>query len=507
MPMKVPSVRKSGYDPDGNFHLKFVNDSDAKIEMFWIDYEGTPQSYGTTAPGDAFEIDTNSEHPWLVCSETSCELACFCVSEDGEVRMSALNASAETDKETKEGYLVDGGDFAAGVSQTDAERIVRTNPGKTMGYCFAHSNPDCCWVKVPGTGFCEGGGWTTVLFSTHDTYSRAKRKQRQKMHNVLNPDVEEHGDICEWVNCGDSICCAAMGKTYEKFEMVDFKVFIERGCQDKFPDLLEELNKDFAEVCRLLPEKALGLLRAKTAVWINDVLKYPGADKPEVGAWCHWGPGFPVSRGDLAEKGGCVEVCQVEHYMLWRSSQPALLLHELTHAFHCHNRAEIGDIIDDAYKRAMASGLYDTSERMGRSSNSKPYGATNSAEFFAESSEAFFSSKRFRNDYFPYIHAGAFFMQRLKAQNTMSTFPCVPALVLYLSCENDVWLPQSSKPSIPSRTRCANKRGAWRVRICRAEARFRRVGWGSWQRFPKWKQNGCLRRPIKMGMECSVQES
>ena len=80
-------------------------------------------------------------------------------------------------------------------------------------------------------------------------------------------------------------------------------------------------------------------------------------------------------------------------------------MHELSHAYHCHNAAEIDQCIKSAYEQAMASGKYDSSEIMGSNqAGVKPYGAGNHMEFFAESSEAFFSSKRFRNDYFPYIH-------------------------------------------------------------------------------------------------------
>ena len=44
-------------------------------------------------------------------------------------------------------------------------------------------------------------------------------------------------------------------------------------------------------------------------------------------------------------------------------------------------------------------------ERVGRSVCEPHYAATNHREFFAECSEAYFSTGRFRNDYFPYIHA------------------------------------------------------------------------------------------------------
>ena len=71
----------------------------------------------------------------------------------------------------------------------------------------------------------------------------------------------------------------------------------------------------------------------------NDVLHYPGAPQPQRGAWTHWGSWFPESKGDLKEKGGCVEVCQTAHYLNWRGSQPSIMLHELSHAYHYHNNS------------------------------------------------------------------------------------------------------------------------------------------------------------------------
>mmetsp|Transcript_32782 Transcript_32782/g.53082 ORF Transcript_32782/g.53082 Transcript_32782/m.53082 type:complete len:207 (-) Transcript_32782:71-691(-) len=82
-----------------------------------------------------------------------------------------------------------------------------------------------------------------------------------------------------------------------------------------------------------------------------------------------------------------------------------MLLHELCHAYHNYRRpAGIQKILDEAYGKAMKTGKYATSERGGTGSNSKHYAATNSSEYFAEACEAFISSRRFRNDYFPYIH-------------------------------------------------------------------------------------------------------
>jgi Mlc titration factor MtfA (ptsG expression regulator) len=83
---------------------------------------------------------------------------------------------------------------------------------------------------------------------------------------------------------------------------------------------------------------------------------------------------------------------------------PNFALHELAHAF--HNRV-VKDSFDNAevkaaYEHAKASGKYDKVERWH--GNSRPntferaYTMTNPMEYFAESTEAYFS----RNDFFPF---------------------------------------------------------------------------------------------------------
>lgn len=110
-------------------------------------------------------------------------------------------------------------------------------------------------------------------------------------------------------------------------------------------------------------------------------------------------------QGDLAQKGNCVEICQCAHYVQWVSQQPAMLLHELSHAYHVLRLNDVDGIIKAAYEKAMASDIYETEELSGVARKSRPYCATNCAEYFAESSEAFWSSQRFHNDYFPYVHS------------------------------------------------------------------------------------------------------
>ena len=192
--------------------------------MHWIDYSGKAVPYQEVPPGGNWSQNTNTEHPWLVQKVADqSEVACFCCT-GGEVKLSDTVQPTEAQKETKAGFLAADGDFAAGVTQEEAERICRTNPGKTMGYCFNNANSDCCWVKVPGTQFCANDDWTTVTFSAQeDSTSRRRRRANQGRHNDQQGGPAIPAE-CTWSESGKSITCGAMNQTFDACEFEGFKV-------------------------------------------------------------------------------------------------------------------------------------------------------------------------------------------------------------------------------------------------------------------------------------------
>eukprot|EP00927_Polykrikos_kofoidii_P078484 TRINITY_DN75304_c0_g1_i1.p1 TRINITY_DN75304_c0_g1~~TRINITY_DN75304_c0_g1_i1.p1 ORF type:complete len:538 (+),score=81.55 TRINITY_DN75304_c0_g1_i1:35-1615(+) len=408
VPFTVPRDRKSSYDPQGDVSVNITNDTQDDVTICWINYDGHVQDAASIAAGEGWSQDTNSEHPWLI-QMCGSDLACVCFTRSADVRVSEILRSVQGGftREEKVGYLAGGGDFASGLSQKDAETSILANPHVTMGYTYLNDDPDSCWVKTTGTPFCEAEGWTAVVYTFDQraqTATQARQKRNQKRHNV----VDGGGGVCDssWkACCHDAITCEAMSKTYTPYDYGGFTFFIEDGCLEKHEALHGQITGDVEEITRVLPQDAIALLKAETCVWINDVLQYPSKDSPQFGAYCHWGAQWLQSMGDLAEKGSCVEICQASHYINWVRDQPALLLHELSHAYHCIRQAQVDEIIKHAYEEAMASGKYETEEMCGHAGSSKPYCAGNPAEFFAESSEAFFSSQRFRNDYFPYVHS------------------------------------------------------------------------------------------------------
>ena len=98
-----------------------------------------------------------------------------------------------------------------------------------------------------------------------------------------------------------------------------------------------------------------------------------------------------------------IEFTNVRIFEAETRRMPNFSLHELAHAY--HDRELDGGFdnaeIKAAYKKAKASGKYDRVERQdseGRKTVDRAYAMTNPQEYFAESTEAFFS----RNDFYPY---------------------------------------------------------------------------------------------------------
>ncbi len=80
-----------------------------------------------------------------------------------------------------------------------------------------------------------------------------------------------------------------------------------------------------------------------------------------------------------------------------------MLLHELTHAFHFRDIKRIDSIVKPVYAKALALGLYEEVPYI-LGGLKRHYALTDYKEYLAEMAEAYFSSGRFRNDYFPFTH-------------------------------------------------------------------------------------------------------
>ena len=79
---------------------------------------------------------------------------------------------------------------------------------------------------------------------------------------------------------------------------------------------------------------------------------------------------------------------------------PAVILHELSHAYHDQILGFDEPRIVRAYEQAMDRGDY-KKVLLFNSEHVKHYGATNHKEYFAEATEAYF----YRNDFYPFVAA------------------------------------------------------------------------------------------------------
>ncbi|MEK6700679.1 MAG: hypothetical protein AABZ53_00305 [Planctomycetota bacterium] len=161
-----------------------------------------------------------------------------------------------------------------------------------------------------------------------------------------------------------------------------------------------QLEADLDEIEHMVPAPAWKVL-TEVHVWVERQGSTASAGKGR-GLCCHWSPGWLASHGILTQKAGGVEIINPEDFLTWRRDQPYMLFHELAHALHWR-LARLDPEIDAAFAQAMSARLYDA---VGRNTVTgkqtvRAYAASNSHEYFAELSEAYFAL----NDYFPYTRA------------------------------------------------------------------------------------------------------
>jgi len=161
---------------------------------------------------------------------------------------------------------------------------------------------------------------------------------------------------------------------------------------------LELLRKQLEEIARVVPSKSVTKLRA-VPLWFSP--EYPGI-KPK--AEYHPGAGWlrEQGRNPAMEKG--IEFTDIHEFEREMNRMPNFALHELAHAYHDRVLPDgfENEEIKAAFEKAKASQKYDRVERWfgnGKANTfERAYAMTSPQEYFAESSEAFFS----RNDFFPF---------------------------------------------------------------------------------------------------------
>jgi len=160
---------------------------------------------------------------------------------------------------------------------------------------------------------------------------------------------------------------------------------------------LELLTVQLQEIVRVVPAAAVGELR-KVPLWISP--EYSGVTPR---AEYHPGAGWlrDNKRDPAMEKG--IEFTNVRIFERETKRMPNFALHELAHAYHDRvlPKGFGNEEIKAAFEKAKAGNLYERVEQRfgdGRSATVRAYAMATPMEYFAECSEAYFST----NDFYPF---------------------------------------------------------------------------------------------------------
>ena len=160
---------------------------------------------------------------------------------------------------------------------------------------------------------------------------------------------------------------------------------------------LKSLATQLEEISRVVPAEAVAQLR-KVTLWFSP--EYPGV-QPR--AEYHPDAGWLRENGRDPAMAKSVEFTNVRIFERETKRMPNFTLHELAHAYHDRvlDKGFDNPDIKAAFDAAKRKGLYDRVEQRfgdGRSAHVRAYALMSPMEYFAECSEAYFST----NDFFPF---------------------------------------------------------------------------------------------------------
>lgn len=157
--------------------------------------------------------------------------------------------------------------------------------------------------------------------------------------------------------------------------------------------VVTRLGSDLRTVVNAVPATSLPLLRG-VHFWVEVAQpEFPGGAYHPSAQWLT-DHGYPAAwaRG--------VMLGNAANYLDWTRIQPAMVLHELAHAWHDQKLGFNDAEVMATYAAALDGGVYDAVAYAG-GGTMRAYGLNNDREYFAETSEAWF----WRNDFAPFVRA------------------------------------------------------------------------------------------------------
>ncbi len=188
-------------------------------------------------------------------------------------------------------------------------------------------------------------------------------------------------------DCGDT-------EIYEPVPIGKWKICRAKSLSINQPTISAEaitlLTDNLVHIETLLDPEIIEYLQT-VRIWLEeDISAFPGAVYHPSETWLS-NNGYPPYWAEG------IQIGNASNYLSWTSIQPAMVLHELSHAWH-HQILGYNQIeISEAYDAAVLSGVYDSVEYAGGGTQSA-YALTNKQEYFAELTEAYF----WENDFYPF---------------------------------------------------------------------------------------------------------
>lgn len=178
------------------------------------------------------------------------------------------------------------------------------------------------------------------------------------------------------------------------FQILLNKVLLDEKHKQKTDRMLELMDQQFGRVADVVPRKALRHLKT-VRIWVNPPYEgvAPTAEYHPSSRWLE-------DNGRNPAMARSIEVTDSDNFEFEDRRMPWVMLHELSHAYHDQVLGSRNVKIREAFEKAKESGEYEEVDRFDgrRIIQDRAYALSNAAEYFAESTEAFFG----QNDFYPF---------------------------------------------------------------------------------------------------------
>ena len=228
----------------------------------------------------------------------------------------------------------------------------------------------------------------------------------------LTADTADTATVPGWTD-GTHSCEA---DRYRPFSVQGWAVCVDSGVFDDEAHgeaVLSLLASDLTTLQQLVPAPAADYLRG-VRIWVEQSSDWSGAVYHPSAGWLE-DNGYPTYWAES------IQLANSADYLSWTAIQPAIVLHELSHAWHHQVLGYDDPQIADAYAQAMASGRYDDVAYAG-GGTAEAYATTDDREYFAELTEAWF----WENDFYPFVREELLTFDPLGAEVIEASWARVP---------------------------------------------------------------------------------